>query len=255
MTMRSDRNGLLRDNLAAEKAGAGVALWRRVADELERSIAVGNFLPGTKLPGELDIAGRCGVNRHTVRRAIAALAARGLVRAERGSGTYVEVGRLAYPIRARTRFSEIVGATGRAASGRLVAGAVENADAEIAKRLKLKFGAQVVRIELLRHADRVPICAATSWLPARRFAGAAEVYAATRSMTKTLARFGVRDYARQSTRVTAAVVDAPDALRLEIAPGRPVLMVDSVDADGDGRPVLTTRARFAADRIELMIET
>ena len=53
----------------------------------------------------------------------------------------------------------------------------------------------------------------------------------------------------------AAVVDAADALRLEIAPGRPVLMVDSVDADGDGRPVLTTRARFAADRIELMIET
>jgi GntR family phosphonate transport system transcriptional regulator len=254
MTMRA-RHELLRGTLVAEKTGAGVALWRRIADELERAIATGSFVPGTKLPGELDIAKRFGVNRHTVRRAIAALAARGLVRAERGSGTYVEVRRLAYPIRARTRFSEIVGATGRAASGRLVAETVEKADAEISGRLKLKCGTQVVRIELLRHADRVPICAATSWLPARRFAGAAEVYATTQSLTQTLARFGVQDYARQSTRVTAAVVDAADALRLEIAPGRPILMVDSVDADGGGCPVLTTRARFAADRIELMIET
>lgn len=238
-----------------ETRESGVALWRHVADELERAIATGNFQPGTKLPGEVDIAARFGVNRHTVRRAIAALAERGLVRAERGSGTYVEGKRLSYPIRARTRFSEIVGATGRAVSGRLIGSAVETADADIAKRLRLKPGTSVVRIDLLRHADRVPLSSATSWLPARRFPNAAQIYAATQSMTKTLAHFGVSDYARQSTRVAAAIVDSSDALRLEIAAGRPILVVDSVDADSDGCPVLTTCARFAADRLELIIET
>ena len=148
-----------------------------------------------------------------------------------------------------------VGATGRAVSGRLIGSAVEGADADIAKKLRLKPGASVVRIDLLRHADRVPLCAATSWLPARRFPDAARIYAATKSMTKTLAHFGVRDYARQATRVAAAIVDSADALRLEIAPGRPILVVDSVDADGDDCPVLTTHARFAADRLELVIET
>ena len=246
------RRELLHD---AGAAGAGVALWRRVADAVEHGIAVGRFQPGTKLPGEVELADRFGVNRHTVRRAIGALAARGLVRAERGSGTYVEAQRLAYPIRTRTRFSEIVGATGRAADGRLIASAAEDAEAEIARRLRLPPGAPVVRIEVLRHADRVPICAATSWLPQRRFADAAKIYATARSMTKTLAHFGIHDYARQETRITAAVVDAADALRLELAPGRPVLMVDSVDADRDGAPILTTRARFAADRIELIVET
>ena len=238
-----------------DEAGSGVALWRRVADEVERAIAIGSFQPGTKLPAEIDLAERFGVNRHTVRRAIAALAERGLLRAERGSGTFVEAHRLAYPIRTRTRFSEIVGATGRAVGGRVIASATEASDADIARRLKLKPGAKVVRIELLRHADRVPMSAATSWLPAHRFSNAATIYAVTHSMTRTLAHFGVNDYARQSTRVTAAIADAADALRLELAPGRPVLTVDSIDADGDGRPVLTTRARFAADRIELTIET
>jgi GntR family phosphonate transport system transcriptional regulator len=74
-------------------------------------------------------------------------------------------------------------------------------------------------------------------------------------MTKTLTHFGVSDYARQSTRVAAAIVDSSDAMRLEIVSGRPILVVDSVDADSEGCPVLTTRARFAADRLELIIET
>src|SRR5262249_58762100 len=101
--------------------------------------------------------------------------------------------------------------------------------------------------EVLRTADRVPIGAAPSWLPQPRFADAAKIYASARSMTKTLAHFGIHDYARQETRITAAVVDAADALRLELAPGRPVLMVDSVDAGRDGAPILTPRARFRAD--------
>ena len=71
----------------------GVALWRQVADGIERGIADGRLPPANKLPGEMEIAETYRVNRHTVRRALATLAERGLVRAERGSGTYVEAQR------------------------------------------------------------------------------------------------------------------------------------------------------------------
>src|SRR5262245_63017474 len=98
---------------------SGVALWRQVADGIERGIADGRFVAGEKLPGEVEIAETYRVNRHTVRRALAALAERGLVRAERGSGTYVESPRIAYPLRSRTRVSEIVGAGGREPRGQL----------------------------------------------------------------------------------------------------------------------------------------
>jgi DNA-binding transcriptional regulator YhcF (GntR family) len=98
--------------MSIQDTASGVALWRQVADGIERGIADGRFVAGEKLPGEMEIAETYRVNRHTVRRALATLAERGLVRAERGSGTYVEAQRLAYPLRARTRFSEIVGAGG-----------------------------------------------------------------------------------------------------------------------------------------------
>lgn len=241
---------------AETKAAAGVALWRRIADELEQSIGQGSFKAGTKLPAETEIAERFGVNRHTVRRAISALAERGLVRAERGSGTYVEADRIAYPIRRRTRFSEIVGGAGHAVGGRLVASSIENASADIAKRLKLKPGTRVIRMERLRQADGIPIVASTTWLPADRFPDAARVYAmSSNSMTRMLANFSVRDFTRESTRVTAAVAEAAEAESLKLALGRPLLVVESVDADTGGVPILTTRSRFASDRVALVLET
>jgi len=65
-------------------------------------------------------------------------------------------------------------------------------------------------------ADRTPICVGTIWLAAERFPDAGRIYERMRSMTKLLAHYGVRDYRRASTRVTAAIVDATDAARLDL---------------------------------------
>ncbi|MGC2082570.1 MAG: phosphonate metabolism transcriptional regulator PhnF [Bradyrhizobium sp.] len=241
--------------MSLQDAASGVALWRRVADGIERDIADGRFAAGEKLPGETEIAETYRVNRHTVRRALAALAERGLVRAERGSGTYVEAPRLAYPLSSRTRFSEIVGAGGREPRGQLIAATEEPATRELARLLALKTGVPLVRIEALRFADRTPICVSTSWLPADRFPDAGGVFAKVRSMTALLAHYGVRDYRRASTRITAAIVDATDAARIDLALGRPVLVVDSTDIDADGAPLITKRSRFAAERVTFEVES
>lgn len=240
--------------MSMQDLSTGVALWRQVADGIERGIAEGRFPAGTKLPGETEIAELYRVNRHTVRRALATLAERGLVRAERGSGTYVEAQRLAYPLRSRTRFSEIVGAGGREPRGQLIKAGEEPATREVARLLGLKTGAPLARIEALRFADRVPICISTSWLSAERFPGAGHVFATARSMTKLLEHYGVRDYRRGSTRITAAIAEASDAARLDLALGRPVLVVDSTDLDADGIPLVTKRSRFAAERVAFVVD-
>jgi GntR family phosphonate transport system transcriptional regulator len=233
---------------------SGVALWRQIADGIERGIADGTYAAGEKLPGEMEIAETYRVNRHTVRRALAALAERGLVRAERGSGTYVEAAKLAYPLRSRTRFSEIVGAGGREPRGQLIAATEEPATRELAKLLGLKAGAPLVRIEALRLADRAPICVSTTWLSAERFPGAGEVFANVRSMTRLLEHYGIRDYRRGSSRITAGIVDATDAARLDLALGRPILVVDATDIDLEGKPLVTKHSRFAAERVEFLVE-
>jgi GntR family phosphonate transport system transcriptional regulator len=118
----------------------------------------------------------------------------------------------------------------------------------------LKAGAPLIRIEALRFADRTPICVSTTWLSALRFPDAGTVFANARSMTKLLAHYGIRDYRRTSTRITAGIVEAPDAARLDLALGRPVLVVDSTDVDTDDKPLVTKRSRFAAERVEFVVE-
>jgi len=238
-------------------APAAAAVSARLASKVSAQPAEQKYLVSAPVPRLGAVAGSTVIPHTGSVTCSAGVSTRGSVpvRAARGSGTFVEPKRISYPIRQRTRFSEIVGATGRAPSGRLIASALEAADAEIAGKLGLKPGSLTIRIELLRHADRIPICAATSWVPAARFPGAARVYSAAKSMTRMLAHFGVNDYTRKSTRISAAIADGSDAATLKVMLGRPILMIDSVDVDADGCPMLTTRARFAADRLELVIES
>src|ERR1700748_995173 len=203
--------------MSIQDTASGVALWRQVADGIERGIADGRFVAGAKLPGEMEIAETYRVNRHTVRRALATLAERGLVRAERGSGTYVEAPRIAYPLRSRTRFSEIVGAGGQEPRGQLIDASEDAATRELARELGVKTGAPLIRIEALRTADRTPICVSTTWLSSARFPDAGRVFASTRSMTKLLAHYGIRDYRRGTPRMPPARCATPDAGGLDRA--------------------------------------
>ena len=203
-----------------------------------------------------EIAETYRVNRHTVRRALATLAERGLVRAERGSGTYVEAPRLAYPLRSRTRFSEIVGAGGhepRRPVDRCFGGAREPRTGAAA-RTEDRRAADPDRSAAIgrSHADlrQHHLAFAPSAFPTPD--GSSQ---RVRSMTKLLAHYGIRDYRRASTRITAAIVDATDAARLDLALGRPVLVVDSTDVDTEGTPLVTKRTRFAAERVEFVVET
>src|SRR5215471_19987489 len=109
--------------------------------------------------------------------------------------------------------------------GQLISAAEQAATRELARTLGLKTGAPLIRIETLRSADRTPICVSTSWLSAERFPDAGAVFARARSMTKLFAHFGVRDYRRTTTRITAAIADASDAARLDLPLGHPVLVV------------------------------
>lgn len=241
--------------MSIQEKATGVALWRQVADGIERGIADGRFKPGAKLPGETELADTYSVNRHTVRRALATLAERGLVRAERGSGTYVEAPKLAYPLRSRTRFSEIAGAGGREPQAQLIGVWDDVATRDLARQLGLKTGAPLIRMEALRLADKTPICVGTTWRSADRFPDFSAVYERLNSMTKALAHYGIRDYRRASTRVTAGIIDATDATRLGVALGRPVLIVDSLDVDADGTPLHVTHSRFVAERVEFVVDS
>jgi GntR family phosphonate transport system transcriptional regulator len=239
---------------AALSRGEGLSAWRQIADALEAEITGGTLARGARLPTEAELSRRFAVNRHTVRRALSALATRGLVRATQGRGTFVEERPIAYPIGPRTRFSETMSQIGREAHGDLVAARVLPADAAIAEALRIAPGAAVLELVTVHRADGTPISMAHTHVPLPRFKGLDGTYRRTGSLTKAYAKHGVTDYTRFSTRIGARVATPDEARHLDLTPGRVVLVIDSVNVDETGRPIQATRSRFAADRVELVVE-
>ncbi|WP_043264041.1 GntR family transcriptional regulator [Streptomyces sp. CT34] len=65
------------------------ALYQQIAAEIRNGIAQGRYKPGSPLPSEADLIEQYGVSRPTVRKAIAALRAEGLIEVTHGKRSYV----------------------------------------------------------------------------------------------------------------------------------------------------------------------
>jgi len=69
-------------------------LASRVVRQMETMISQGGLGDGSRLPPERDLAAQFGVSRTVIREAVAALAARGLLEVQAGSGTVVRAPRV-----------------------------------------------------------------------------------------------------------------------------------------------------------------
>lgn len=230
------------------------AVWVRIRAALEADLAAGRYRPGDRLPSETALATRFGVNRHTLRRALAALAEAGLVHARRGAGVFVTARPTDYRIGRRTRFRQNLIAAGQTPERRFLSLETRAADAGEAEALRLAPGAPVHVCEGLSLADGVPIALFHSVFCAARFPELKAALSETGSITAALERAGLQDYTRHSTRLSAERADAVRARHLRLPEGAPVLRTVALNVDGEGRPVEYGRSWFAGDRVQLIVE-
>jgi GntR family phosphonate transport system transcriptional regulator len=233
----------------------GIALWRQIQHAIEAEIAGGQHKPGARLPTEAELSSRFAVNRHTVRRAMEELEGRGLVRIEQGRGSFVAEDVLDYRLGPRTRFSEIIRRQNREPDGRIVRIAEVAAEAALAEALHIRRGRPVVLVERLSLADGRPVVLGTHHFPAARFPQLPALLAENPSITAAMAACGVPDYRRAVTRITARLPTPEEAELLQQSRTRPVLVTEAVNTDPTGAVVDVTFGRYAAGRVQLVVES
>ena len=228
-------------------------VWSAIADTLRDELARGLYAPGDRLPTEAEFSRRFGVNRHTLRRALAALADEGLVHARRGAGVFVAARPTEYPLGRRVRFHQNLIASGRSPSRRITRLETRAAAADEAEALRLRAGDEVHVIEGISLADGQPIAVFRSVFPGLRFAGLLAAMEGQTSVTAAMAACGVSDYTRAETRLTARLADPVLALALQVPPGAPLLRSVAVNVDSAGVPVEQGTTWFAGDRVTLTV--
>jgi GntR family phosphonate transport system transcriptional regulator len=233
--------------------GRGVALWSQIGDILADDILKGRLQQGQMLPSAQELATRFEVNRHTVRRAMATLEQRNLVRTEQGRGTFVQEQALDYPISRRTRFNQNMRNLNVDTDTEILEDAREIPPTQVAEALGLGRNEYVYRIETMSRADGHIVDHSTAYFPAARFPGLPAIYRRTQSVTETLNEFGIADYVRKHTRVSARLPDAHTARLMKQPANRPILHVQSINADPRGMPVQYGITRFSGDWVQLVL--
>lgn len=228
-------------------------IWQAIAETLRGEIAEGLYPPGGRLPTEAELAVRFGVNRHTVRRALADLNAAGLVHSRRGAGAFVAARPVDYPLGRRVRYHQNLRAAGQMPGREILRIETRPGAPRETEALALPEGAHVHVYEGISFADGVPMALFRSVFPAARFPGLPDYLRADRSITRALALCGVADYTRAVTRLSAETATATEALRLRLPEGAALLRARAVNVDAGGVPVEFGTTWFAGDRVTLTV--
>ncbi len=229
--------------------------WAAIRDRLSSDITAGLLAPGARIPTEAELCRHFEAGRHSVRRAVLALAVEGKLRVEQGRGTFVEAAPLiSYHVGRRTRFRQNLLDQGVRPGGEAIADDLVPATAEIAAALGLEQGAPVHRLLRRALADGVPVSLGLSFHPADRFPDLAERRRASNSVTDIYRDHGIADYVRKRTVLFTRRPSADEAALLMQHPDRPVMVVEKTDVDAEGRPIGHSKAVWAGDRVQFTFE-
>lgn len=224
---------------------------RRVYLVLRDEIAAGVHAPGAALPGELRLAATHGVSRVTVRRALEALEADGLIERRAGSGTRVRPagGAGAFAADVATLMPQLE-RMGQETTARLLSFAYVAPPPQVAAALGLAAADRVQRAVRVRAAAGRPFSHLTTHVPEAIAQGYSEADLATTPLFRLLERSGVRiDHATQTVSATLAAPEVAEAL--EVVPGAALIALSRVVFDAEGRGVEHLSALYRPDRFRL----
>ncbi|MGW0905751.1 GntR family transcriptional regulator [Streptomyces sp. NPDC002853] len=211
-----------------------VPLYFQLSQQLEAAIERGALTPGTLLGNEIELAGRLGLSRPTVRQAIQSLVDKGLLVRRRGVGTQVVHSQVKRPLELSSLYDDLE-AAGQRPETRVLRNTVEPASAEVAARLGIAEGDDVHLVERLRLAHGEPMACLRNHIPSGLLALDTAHLEAT-GLYRLMRAAGITLHsARQSVGARAATAD--EGGQLGEPAGAPLLTMQRTTFDDTGRAV------------------
>lgn len=229
-----------------------VPLYYQLKQILRSKVDNGEWNPGDQIPTEDELCERYQVSRITVKRAISALVGEGLLYRRQGKGTFVLAPKIEQgPVRL-TSFSEQMRQRGLRPGGVLLKQQVVLATKKIAERLGVEVGTPAIQLERLRLADDQPMGIQTAHVPLSRCPELLEEDVGSRSLYKTLEKYGVRPVSAIE-RYEAGLVERYEADLLHVPAGSPAFLVERIAYDANDVTIEYVKSIMRGDRYVVTI--
>jgi DNA-binding GntR family transcriptional regulator len=247
-------------------------MYRQIAEDLREQIESGKLAPGSQLPTELDLRDRHNASRNTVRDAIKWLTNLGLVETRPGQGTFVSnevdpfVTTLSGDPLTRlgggegTTYRSEVSAKHRTPSTSPVQVEIQKASGEVAARLRIPEGAELISRHERRFIDNTPYSLQTSFYPMELVERGAMLLIRADNIAQ-----GTVEYLRDTLQIEQVgyrdwlTVRAPNATEADFfrlpQDGRvPMFEIFRTAFDQNGTPMRLTITIYAADRNQFIFD-
>ena len=239
--------------------------YRRIADDLRRKIESGQLPPRAQLPTEVELMEQYDVSRNTIRDAMRLLVTRRIIDTQPGRGTFV-VERFKPFVTTLSADPETgvagggegeayereVSALGRRSTMTDPQVEIKRAPEQVARRLRIEEGGQVISRHQLRFIDETPWSTMTSYYP---------LEFVQRGATDLIQVHGMKDgisYLKEALGIEQAGYQDHIRVRLPTetetrffqlpASGASVIEIHRTAYDVSGQPIRVTVTTFTADR-------
>ena len=203
----------------------------RIGSWLEQLIVSRTLAPGDKLPSEVEIANALGVSRMTLRQALSAIEAKGLIDRRRGrfGGNFVAAPRFEFDHASLPGFTEQM------------------------RRIHVEAGAQVHEILRARSANGEPIVLEEAYLPAAIFPGLLSADL-TGSLYAVMREYSASPFSADEE-LEATQANDQQAEILGVEPGSPLLLITRTSFTEYGVAVEYSRDYHRSDRARIRIKS
>jgi len=229
-------------------------IYYQLKELIREKIATGEWKPGDLIPSERELCEEHGISRMTVRQALSELVNEGLLRREKGKGTFVARPKIEQHLTRLTGFTEDMRARGQHPGAHVLRLTTLAAPVQAARALGLKTGEPVTVLERLRLADGEPLAIETCYLHHDRCSEVLTENLENRSLYKLLSeKLGIVP-TRAEQQMEAAICNQREMKLLNLEPGAPVLLIRRTTYSQEGKPFEYVESVYRGDKYVFYVD-
>ncbi|MCJ1878106.1 GntR family transcriptional regulator [Pseudomonas nitroreducens] len=214
-----------------------VPLYSQLKEILRTRILDGTYPPLSRMPSEAELGKAFEVSRITVRQALGDLQKEGLIFKIHGKGTFVAKPKAFQNVSTLQGLGESMTQRGYEVINRLRSFKTVPANAQVAARLQVAEGENVVQIKRARLVNRELVSLEITWLPEAVGKRLEKADLVSRDIFLILEYDCALPLGHADLAIDAILADAELARALEVEEGSPVMRIERLTHTADGAPL------------------
>ncbi|MCP1624952.1 GntR family transcriptional regulator [Pseudomonas nitroreducens] len=214
-----------------------VPLYSQLKEVLRTRILDGSYPPLSRMPSEAELGKAFEVSRITVRQALGDLQKEGLIFKIHGKGTFVAKPKAFQNVSTLQGLGESMTQRGYEVINRLRSFKSVPASAQVAARLQVAEGDNVVQIKRARLVNRELVSLEITWLPEHVGKRLEKADLVSRDIFLILENDCALPLGHADLAIDAILADAELASALEVEEGSPVMRIERLTHTADGAPL------------------